>query len=186
MNFHELTSYFDSNFTEVCSLDPVDNKSELVQAMVRAVKQQTITRTNVDPDLRHPMASLGHIALTHFRQHLICGCFDFYICDCFYHALLTRSWPCLCPVTTFDPVSVPLPQSSGRPRFPPFPDQASVKVRQVRNGTANWSDSPVMDEKWNWFELWSNCTFFYFLAWETWNYFISLILWKKVILEVLL
>ena len=41
------------------SLEITDDESTLVQAMACAVKQQAITRANVDPDLCRHMESLG-------------------------------------------------------------------------------------------------------------------------------
>ena len=42
------------------SLDFTDDQSKLVQVMACVVRQQAITWGNVDPDLCHHMASLGH------------------------------------------------------------------------------------------------------------------------------
>ena len=42
------------------SVDFTDDQSTFVQVMIGAVRQQAITWTNVDPDLWHHMASLGH------------------------------------------------------------------------------------------------------------------------------
>ena len=45
--------------------NPIDDKSTLVQVMAWCLRHQAITWTNVDPDLCHHMAWLGHNELTH-------------------------------------------------------------------------------------------------------------------------
>ena len=39
---------------------PTDDKSTLVQVMMCGIRQQAIMCANVDPDIYHHMASLGH------------------------------------------------------------------------------------------------------------------------------
>ena len=41
-------------------LDHTDDKSTLVQECLGAVRQQTVTRANIDPDLCRHLGSLGH------------------------------------------------------------------------------------------------------------------------------
>ena len=51
------------------SLDFTDDQSTLVQVMLGAVRQQAITRANIDQDLCQHMASLGHNELINTSKH---------------------------------------------------------------------------------------------------------------------
>ena len=55
-HFHEGEVYFNSSFTELCSMCPIDNKSALVQVMTW---RRVITWTNDDPVHQRMYAALG-------------------------------------------------------------------------------------------------------------------------------